>query len=123
MIPLAFDQLTKRYGAVTAVDGLTAGIRPGRVTVFLGANGSGKTTSMRALLGLTPPTSGTATIGGRAYRELDHPARAPSSACMLVCPIGQQVHNGPPSRAAGRCRPSGRRTPGGRRALAYLRLP
>jgi len=76
MIPLAFDRLTKRYGAVTAVDQLSAGIQPGRVTVFLGANGSGKTTSMRALLGLTPPTSGTATIGGRAYRELDHPARA-----------------------------------------------
>ena len=75
MIPLAFDRLTKRYGAVTAVDGLSADIRPGRVTVFLGANGSGKTTSMRALLGLTPPTSGTATIDGRAYRQLDHPAR------------------------------------------------
>ena len=75
MIPLAFDRLTKRYGAVTAVDGLSADIRPGRVTVFLGANGSGKTTSMRALLGLTPPTSGTATIDGRAYRQLGHPAR------------------------------------------------
>jgi ABC-2 type transport system ATP-binding protein len=75
MIPLAFDRLTKRYGAVTAVDGLSADIRPGRVTVFLGANGSGKTTSMRALLGLTPPTSGTATIDGRSYRQLDHPAR------------------------------------------------
>ena len=75
MIPLAFDRLTKRYGAVTAVDGLTADIRPGRVTVFLGANGSGKTTSMRALLGLTPPTSGTATIDGRSYRQLGHPAR------------------------------------------------
>lgn len=75
MIPLAFDRLTKRYGAVTAVDGLSADIRPGRVTVFLGANGSGKTTSMRALLGLTPPTSGTATIDGRSYRQLGHPAR------------------------------------------------
>jgi ABC-2 type transport system ATP-binding protein len=75
MISLAFDRLTKRYGAVTAVDGLSAGIRPGRVTVFLGANGSGKTTSMRALLGLTPPTSGTATIDGRSYRQLGHPAR------------------------------------------------
>ena len=75
MIPLAFERLTKRYGAVTAVDGLSADIQPGRVTVFLGANGSGKTTSMRALLGLTPPTSGTATIDGRSYRQLDHPAR------------------------------------------------
>jgi ABC-2 type transport system ATP-binding protein len=75
MIPLTFDRLTKRYGAVTAVDGLSADIRPGRVTVFLGANGSGKTTSMRALLGLTPPTSGTATIDGRSYRQLDQPAR------------------------------------------------
>lgn len=75
MIPLAFAQLTKRYGAVTAVDRLTADIQPGRVTVFLGANGSGKTTSMRVLLGLTPPTSGSATIGGHAYRDLRHPTR------------------------------------------------
>ncbi len=75
MIPLAFTGLTKRYGPVTAVSELSAQIQPGRVTAFLGANGSGKTTSMRVLLGLTRPTSGSATIGGRAYRELRHPAR------------------------------------------------
>jgi ABC-2 type transport system ATP-binding protein len=54
---------------------VTADIEPGRVTAFLGANGSGKTTSMRMLLGLTAPTAGTATIDGRPYRDLKHPTR------------------------------------------------
>ena len=67
--------LTKRYGAVTAVDGLTAEVRPGRVTAFLGANGSGKTTTMRLLLGLSEPTSGIALVGDRAYRDLPNPMR------------------------------------------------
>jgi ABC-2 type transport system ATP-binding protein len=75
MSTLAFHDLTKRYGDVTAIEGLTAQVRSGRVTAFLGANGSGKTTSMRLLLGLSVPTAGTATIGGRAYRDLPHPMR------------------------------------------------
>jgi ABC-2 type transport system ATP-binding protein len=75
MSSIEFDQLTKRYGNVLALDGLSATVRPGRITAFLGANGSGKTTTMRMLLGLAEPTSGTATIGGRRYRELDHPLR------------------------------------------------
>jgi ABC-2 type transport system ATP-binding protein len=72
---ISFQQLTKRYGAVQALDGLSADVLPGRITAFLGANGSGKTTSMRLLLGLCEPTSGAATIGGRAYRSLPHPTR------------------------------------------------
>ena len=56
MSSLAFHELTKRYGNVTAIDGLTARGAAGRVTAFLGANGSGKTTSMRLLLGLSAPT-------------------------------------------------------------------
>jgi ABC-2 type transport system ATP-binding protein len=44
--------LTKRYGAKTAVDDLTFGIEPGKVTGFLGPNGAGKTTTMRCILGL-----------------------------------------------------------------------
>ena len=64
---IAFEGLTKKFGAVTALDGLTAEVAPGRITAFLGANGSGKTTSMRLLLGLSEPTSGPATIGGRRY--------------------------------------------------------
>jgi ABC-2 type transport system ATP-binding protein len=72
---LAFELLTKRYGRVQALDGLSAEVVPGRITAFLGANGSGKTTSMRVLLGLAEPTVGSATIGGRRYRELAHPTR------------------------------------------------
>jgi ABC-2 type transport system ATP-binding protein len=72
---LSFQSLTKRYGEVTALDGLTAEVAPGRITAFLGANGSGKTTSMRLLLGLSRPDAGTATIGGQSYVDLTHPTR------------------------------------------------
>ncbi|MFC3986581.1 ABC transporter ATP-binding protein [Streptosporangium jomthongense] len=61
------NQLTKRYGEVTAVNGLTFTVRPGCVTGFLGPNGAGKSTTMRMILGLNRPTSGTATIGGRLF--------------------------------------------------------
>ena len=67
--------LTKRYGATLAVDDLSFQVRPGRVTGFLGPNGAGKSTTMRMILGLDAPTSGHATIGGRAYRELPVPLR------------------------------------------------
>jgi len=67
--------LTKEYGARVAVDDLTVTIQPGRVTGFLGPNGSGKTTTMRCVLGLARPTSGTATVLGRPYRELSQPMR------------------------------------------------
>src|SRR3954469_12331041 len=67
--------LTKRYGAVAAVDGLSFTATPGRVTGFLGANGSGKTTTLRMLLGLVGPTAGQALIGGRPYREIRDPLR------------------------------------------------
>jgi ABC-2 type transport system ATP-binding protein len=60
---------------VTAIDTVTADVRPGRVTAFLGANGSGKTTSMRALLGLITPTSGSALVNGQPYRRLHRPTR------------------------------------------------
>ena len=73
MIELA--GLTKRYGARVAVDHLTVRIHPGRVTGFLGPNGSGKTTTMRCVLGLARPSSGTATVLGRPYRELAEPMR------------------------------------------------
>jgi ABC-2 type transport system ATP-binding protein len=65
--------LTKRYGPVTAVDGLTFEVRPGRVTGFLGPNGAGKSTTMRLILGLDAPTAGTARVGGHGYRELRRP--------------------------------------------------
>jgi ABC-2 type transport system ATP-binding protein len=72
---IALDGLTKRYRSRVAVDDLTVTIEPGRVTGFLGPNGSGKTTTMRCILGLTRPTSGTATVLGRPYRELARPMR------------------------------------------------
>ena len=73
MSRIAFQSLSKNYGLVHALADFTAEVEPGRITAFLGANGSGKTTSMRLLLGLSEPTSGTATIDGRSYRTLEHP--------------------------------------------------
>ncbi|MDT5128528.1 MAG: type transport system ATP-binding protein, partial [Mycobacterium sp.] len=77
MIELA--GLTKVFGQGLgknrAVDDLTCSIEPGVVTGFLGPNGAGKTTTMRMILGLDHPSSGTATIDGRAYRELADPLR------------------------------------------------
>lgn len=72
---IALQGLTKRYGATTAVSDLTVDIAPGKVTGFLGPNGAGKSTTMRMIVGLDEPTAGTATIGGRPYRELRHPLR------------------------------------------------
>jgi ABC-2 type transport system ATP-binding protein len=66
--------LSKRYGAVQAVDGLTFTIQRGTITGFLGPNGAGKTTTMRLLLGLAAPTAGEALLFGRPYRQLDRPA-------------------------------------------------
>ncbi|MFD8086532.1 ABC transporter ATP-binding protein [Kitasatospora sp. NPDC059722] len=63
-------ELTKRYGRRTAVDGLTFTVRPGHVTGFLGPNGAGKSTTLRMVLGLNEPTSGTATVDGRSFRDL-----------------------------------------------------
>ena len=67
--------LTKRYGAKTAVDNLTFGIEPGRVTGFLGPNGAGKTTTMRCILGLDYPTEGTITVDGKSYHDMSYPMR------------------------------------------------
>ncbi|MEO6941426.1 MAG: ATP-binding cassette domain-containing protein [Terrimesophilobacter sp.] len=61
--------LTKRYGAKTAVDNITATIRPGLVTGFLGPNGAGKSTTMRTVIGLDRPTAGTVTVNGKRYAE------------------------------------------------------
>ena len=60
------SELTKRYGAKTAVDGLSFTVRPGVVTGFLGPNGAGKSTTMRMIVGLDAPTAGEVTIDGRA---------------------------------------------------------
>jgi ABC-2 type transport system ATP-binding protein len=67
--------LTKRYGDVVAVEGVTFALEPGTITGFLGPNGAGKTTTLRMLLGLARPTAGEAFVFGRRYDELEHPAR------------------------------------------------
>src|SRR4051794_21938670 len=75
MTRLQLTGLTKRYGHVTAVDGLTFSPVAGRVTGFVGNNGAGKSTAIRMLLGLTRPTAGNATIDGSSYADLPDPLR------------------------------------------------
>ncbi len=72
---IVVDNLTKRYGEKTAVDGLTFTVRPGMVTGFLGPNGSGKSTTMRLIVGLHAPTSGSATVNGTRYAAHKAPLR------------------------------------------------
>jgi ABC-2 type transport system ATP-binding protein len=67
--------LVKRFGPVTAVDGVSFDVLPGRVTGFLGPNGAGKTTTLRMLAGLVAPDAGTATISGHRYAALASPGR------------------------------------------------
>src|SRR5215471_11359880 len=82
---ITIDHLTKRYRNITAVDGLSFDVGPGRVTGFLGPNGAGKTTTLRMLLGLARPDGGTATINGVRYRDLPAPAHAVGAALDNDC--------------------------------------
>ena len=78
-------ELTKRYGDTTAVHSLSFTIAPGTVTGFLGPNGAGKSTTMRMIMGLDRPTSGTVTVNGKPYRQ--HRARyARSAPCWRQAP-------------------------------------
>jgi ABC-2 type transport system ATP-binding protein len=88
---IVFQRLTKRFGSLTALDEFNAEAAPGRITAFLGANGSGKTTSMRLLLGLDSPTAGSATVCGRDYRTIARPMQ------VVGAVIDQGFH---PSRTA-----------------------
>ena len=67
------QQLTKQYGSKTVVDELEFKVRPGIVTGFLGPNGAGKSTTMRMIVGLDRPTSGSVTIDGKSYADLPAP--------------------------------------------------
>jgi ABC-2 type transport system ATP-binding protein len=67
------NSVSKRYGEKVAVDDLTFTAKPGVITGFLGPNGAGKSTTMRVILGLDAPTSGSCTVNGRSY----HSMRAP----------------------------------------------
>jgi ABC-2 type transport system ATP-binding protein len=70
---ISIDSLTVRYGAFTAVDNVSFTARSGRVTGFLGPNGAGKSTTMRVMVGLTKPTTGSASIAGRPFADLPNP--------------------------------------------------
>ncbi|WP_330453904.1 MULTISPECIES: ATP-binding cassette domain-containing protein [unclassified Streptomyces] len=72
---IELDGLTKRFGNKVAVDQLSCVIRPGMVTGFLGPNGAGKSTTMRMMLDLDNPTSGSVRIDGKHYRELSEPLK------------------------------------------------
>jgi ABC-2 type transport system ATP-binding protein len=88
-VAIEVDQLTKRFGPVTAVDALSFTVRPGHVTGFLGPNGAGKTTTMRVILGLDAPTSGRALVGDRRYQQIIRPLHVVGS---LLDPTA--VHGG-----------------------------
>jgi ABC-2 type transport system ATP-binding protein len=92
MAVIEVRELTKRFGAVLAVDRLSFEVARGVVTGFLGPNGAGKTTTLRMLLGLVQPTAGAATIDGKRYREL--PDRAHHVGAVL------EASNAHPGRTA-----------------------
>ncbi|HET6187639.1 MAG TPA: ATP-binding cassette domain-containing protein [Trebonia sp.] len=80
MATIELDGLTKRFGAVVAVDDVSFTVTQGSVVGFLGPNGAGKTTTLRMLLGLVMPTGGTATINGLPYSRLPEPRRVVGAA-------------------------------------------
>jgi ABC-2 type transport system ATP-binding protein len=85
-------ELHKRFGPTVALDGMTFTVKPGQVTGFVGPNGAGKSTTMRVILGLDAPDSGSALIGGKLYHSLRHP----------LCHVGALLDAGAlqPSRSA-----------------------
>jgi ABC-2 type transport system ATP-binding protein len=87
------QNLSKRYGARTAVDDLSFTVRPGTVTGFLGPNGAGKSTTMRMILGLDAPSGGTVTVNGRRHAEHRAPLREVGA--LLDA---RAVHGGRPAR-------------------------
>jgi len=70
---ITVEAVTKRYGRFVAVDDVSFTVEPGRVTGFLGPNGAGKSTTLRVIVGLTPPTTGTAHVLGRRFTDLPNP--------------------------------------------------
>ncbi|NEN06581.1 ATP-binding cassette domain-containing protein [Diaminobutyricibacter tongyongensis] len=66
---IQLERLTKTYGAKTAVNDISATVQPGKVTGFLGPNGAGKSTTMRMIVGLDRPTSGSAIVNGKRYAD------------------------------------------------------
>src|SRR3954469_13265396 len=72
---ITVENLSKRYGHHAAVSDVSFTVEPGSITGFLGPNGAGKSTTLRMLTGLTPPSSGRATIAGKKYADLPNPGR------------------------------------------------
>src|SRR5688500_15355130 len=70
---ITVESLTKQYGRTTAVDDVSFVAEAGRVTGFLGPNGAGKSTTLRMIVGLTAPSSGTASVAGRQFADLPNP--------------------------------------------------
>jgi len=105
--------LTKRYGAVTAVDGLSLRVAEGEIYAFLGLNGSGKTTTMRMLLGMTQPTRGSATVLGAHVRlgsrepwsqvgyMVETPHAYPELTVSENLEVARRLHPGTPPQAVG----------------------
>jgi ABC-2 type transport system ATP-binding protein len=91
---IELENVTKRYGAKVAVDDLSFTVRTGRVTGLLGPNGAGKSTTMRMILGLHRPTSGTVRVDGRPFT--DDPAPLTAIGAMLDA---HAVHPGRSARA------------------------
>ncbi|MDQ2661716.1 MAG: ATP-binding cassette domain-containing protein [Actinomycetota bacterium] len=92
-IPIEVSGLSKHFGPVTAVDDLSFTVEPGRVTGFLGPNGAGKTTTLRVLLGLVRASTGTATFGGTAYRDLPRPLETVGAALDANFHPGRTARN------------------------------
>jgi len=72
---IAVARLRKRFGATTALDGMSFDVQPGLVTGFVGPNGAGKSTTMRVILGLDAADEGSALVAGKPYRSLPYPLR------------------------------------------------
>ncbi len=77
---ISTNNLSKRYGDVTAVDGLSLRVSRGEIYAFLGLNGAGKTTTIRMLLGMIKPTGGRSKRAGQTYRHTDATSRGRRSA-------------------------------------------
>jgi len=73
---IAVETLVKKYGAFTAVDGVSLSVGPGEIHGFLGPNGAGKTTTIRMIAGLLKPTSGSITINGHDLAQAPEAAKA-----------------------------------------------
>jgi ABC-2 type transport system ATP-binding protein len=101
--------LTKQFGQVTAVREMSFTAPAGKVTAFLGPNGSGKTTTLRMVLGLIQPTAGLALIGGVPYRRLPSPRHTVGALLEATgCHPGRRARNHLRVLAAGAALPDSR---------------